>query len=70
MCARDVRTVFEHLPLLHEGVPHAVGLAAELQEPAVVGDAVDDRGGHPVVAEAEPQRLNPGLAVITTDCLS
>ena len=40
MCARDVRTVFEHLPLLHEGVPHAVGLAAELQEPAVVDDAV------------------------------
>lgn len=33
-CAREVRNVFERLPLLHEGAPLAVGLAAELQEPA------------------------------------
>lgn len=37
--------------LFHEGVSDAVGLATELQEPAVVDDAVDDRGGHLVVSE-------------------
>lgn len=40
-----------HLPLLHQGVPHAVGLAAELDEPATVDYAVDDGGRHLVVAK-------------------
>ena len=37
--------------LFHEGVFDAVGLAAKLEETAVVDDAVDDGGGHVVVAE-------------------
>jgi len=37
--------------LFHEGVLDAVGLAAELQEAAVVDDSVDDGRGHVVVAE-------------------
>ena len=37
--------------LFHECVLDAVGLAAKLEEPAVVDDAVDDGGGHVVVAE-------------------
>ena len=32
--------------LFHEGVLDPVGLATKLQEPAVVHDAVDDRGDH------------------------
>ena len=32
-------------------MPHAVGLPAELDEPAVARDAVDDRRGHLVVPE-------------------
>lgn len=45
-----MRAAFEHLPLPHEGVTHALGLSAELDEPPVVDDAVYD-GGHLVVAE-------------------
>lgn len=45
-----MRALFEHLPLPHEGVTHALGLPAELDEPPVVDDAVYD-GGHLVVAE-------------------
>jgi len=37
--------------LFHEGVFDAVGLAAKLEEAAVVHDAVDDACGHVVVAE-------------------
>ena len=51
-------------------MPHPVGLAAELQEPAVVDHAVDHRGGHLVVAEDGPHLENSRLVVITTDCLS
>ena len=40
--------------LLHEGMADAVGLAAELDEPPVVDDAVDHGGGHLVVAEHRP----------------
>ena len=36
---------------MHERVAHAVRLPAEPQEPAVVDDAVDHGGRHPVVAE-------------------
>lgn len=35
-------------------MPHAVGLAPELEEPAVVDDAVDHGRGHLVVAEDGP----------------
>lgn len=45
-----MRALFEHLLLPHEGVTHALGLSAELDEPPVVDDAVYD-GGHLVVAE-------------------
>ena len=45
-----MRALFEHLPLPHEGVTHALGLPAELDEPPVVDDVVYD-GGHLVVAE-------------------
>lgn len=46
-----MRTTFEHLPLLHKGMLHAVGLTSELDEPAVVHDAVDDGRSHLVVPE-------------------
>lgn len=51
--------LFEHLSLLHGRVPHAVGLAAELDEPPVVDDPVDHRRGHLVVPEhrAPPAEL-------------
>lgn len=49
----DRARLFEHLPLPYEGVTHAVGLPAELDEPSVVDDAVYD-GGHLVVAERRP----------------
>lgn len=45
-----MRALFEHLPLPHEGVTHALGLPTEMDEPPVVDDAVYD-GGHLVVAE-------------------
>lgn len=45
-----MRTVFEQ-PALHECVVHAVRLSFELHEPAVMHDAVDDRGRHLVVPE-------------------
>ena len=45
-----MRALFEHLLLPHEGVTHALGLPAELDESPVVDDAVYD-GGHLVVAE-------------------
>lgn len=45
-----MRALFEHLPLLHEGVTHAVGLPAGLDEPPVVDDAVYD-GGHLLAVE-------------------
>lgn len=48
---------------------HAVQLALELHEPAVVHDAVDDRGRHLVVPD-DPQRENSRFVVITTDCRS
>ena len=53
------RALFEHLPLPHQGVTHAAGLAAELDEPAAAGYAVDGGGRHPVVAEdrAPPAEL-------------
>lgn len=35
----------------HEGVSVPVGFAVEADDPAVVDDAVDDRGGHVPVAE-------------------
>ena len=41
-------------PSLHQGVAHAVRLAPELDEPAVVDDAVDDRRRHLVVPEYRP----------------
>ena len=47
----SLRSLFEHLPLLHEGVADSVGLAAELDEPPVVDDAVDRGGDHLVVPE-------------------
>ena len=37
--------------LFHEGVFVPVGFAVEAEDPAVVDDAVDDRGGHVPVAE-------------------
>ena len=46
-----MRTTSEHLPLLHKGMLHAVGLTSELDEPAVVHDAVDDGRSHLVVPE-------------------
>ena len=49
-----MRALFEHLPLPHEGMADAVGLAAELDEPPVVDDAVDHGGGHLVVPEHRP----------------
>lgn len=45
-----MRALFEHLPLPHEGMTHALGLPAELNEPPVVDDEVYD-DGHLVVAE-------------------
>lgn len=48
----------------------AVGLAAELDEPPVVDDAVDQGGGHLVVPEHRPHLLNSRFVVNTTDCLS
>lgn len=45
-----MRALFEHLLLPYEGVTHALGLPAELDESPVVDDAVYD-GGHLVVAE-------------------
>ena len=44
-----MRALSERLALLHEGMADAVGLAAELDEPPVVDDAVDHGGGHLVV---------------------
>lgn len=54
-----MRGVLEHLPLLHERVAHAVGLAPELDEPPVVDDAIDHGRRHLVVAEhrAPPTEL-------------
>ena len=46
----------------------AVGLAAELDEPPVVDDAVDQGGGHLVVPEHRPHLLNSRFVVNTTDC--
>ena len=46
-----MRALFERLAFLHEGVADAVGLAAELDEPPVVDNAVDHGGSHPVVPE-------------------
>ena len=40
-----MRRLFRSLSLLHEGVPHAVGLVPELDQPAVVHYAVDDALG-------------------------
>ena len=37
--------------LFHEGVPVPVGFAVEADDPAVVHDTVDDRGGHVPVSE-------------------
>lgn len=37
--------------LFHEGVFVPVGFAVEAEDPAVVDDVVDDRGGHVPVAE-------------------
>ena len=48
-----MRILFEHPPL-HQGMAHAVRLTPELHEPAVVHDAVDDRGRHMVVSEDRP----------------
>lgn len=48
----------------------AVGLAAELDEPPVVDDAIDQGGGHLVVPEHRPHLLNSRFVVNTTDCLS
>lgn len=42
--------LFAHSSFLHEGTLHVVGLAAELNEPAVVHDSVDV-GGYLVFAE-------------------
>ena len=47
MCG--LRSDSEHLAILHEDVPHAVRLPAEVDEPAVVHHAVDDGGNHLVV---------------------
>lgn len=54
-----MRSVLEHLPLLHERVAHAVGLPAELDDPPVVDDQVDHGLRHLVVAEhrAQPAEL-------------
>lgn len=41
--------------LLHERVAHAVGLAAGLDKPAVVDDAVDNGHRHLIVAEHRPR---------------
>ena len=43
----------------------AVGLAAELDEPPVVDDAVDQGGGHLVVPEHRPHLLNSRFVVNT-----
>ncbi len=43
-----------HLPLPHERVPHLAGLAPKLDEPAMVNDAVYNRGRHLVVNEHRP----------------
>lgn len=52
----DVSSLFR---LSHQGVAVAVRLATEPDGPAVVHDAVDDRGGHVAVAErlAPPSEL-------------
>lgn len=62
---------FERLALPHEDMADAVGLAAELDEPLVVDDAVDHDGGHLVVPEHRPPHLlNSRFVAITTDCVS
>ena len=52
----DVSSLFR---LSHQGVAVAVRLATEPDDPSVVHDAVDDRGGHVAVAErlAPPSEL-------------
>ena len=52
--ASEARTLFERLALPHEGMADVVGLAAELDEPPVVDNAVDYGGGHLVVPEHRP----------------
>lgn len=43
---------------------HSVGLATEFQQASVVGEPVDDGGGHVVVAEHRSQRENSRLVVM------
>lgn len=56
--------LFEQLPLLHERVSHAAGLAPELDEPPVVDDAIDHCRRHLVVAE---QRVPPAELQVRGD---
>ncbi len=59
--ASEGRTLFERLALTREGMADAAGLAAELDEPPVVDDAVDHGGGHPVVPEHRPPPAEPQI---------
>lgn len=56
---------FERLALLHEGMTDAVGLAAELEEPPMVDDAVDHGRRHLVVTEHRPP---PAELQVRDDC--
>lgn len=50
--------------LSHQGVAVAVRLATEPDDPAVVHDTVDDRGGHVAVAENLAPPAQPCLSAI------
>lgn len=54
--------LFERLALLHEGVANAVELVAELNEPAVMDDTLDN--GHCRLIGHEDRRPHPSRRVL------